>query len=296
MDVIGIGALNIDKLYIVDRIARIGEEVAIKSLKQAPGGSAANTIVALSRLGLKTGFIGRVGRDREGDFLLGDLEREGVDTGGVARVNDPTGLIVGFVDKEGERVLYAYPGANDTLAIDQKNLDYAKKARFLHLSSFVGERSYQAQKKLLKELTGVGISFAPGMLYVRKKLKALELMIRKSSVIFLNREETELLTGEDYTRGVDELLGMGAGMVAVTLGKKGCYIAGEGESHTIGGVPTKAVDTTGAGDAFAAGFLYGLLKGKGLEECGRIGNWVASRCIAEVGARAGLPYERDLIL
>lgn len=294
MDVIGIGALNFDKLYFVDKIARGGEEVAIIGAMEAPGGSSANTIVGLARLGLKTGFIGKVGNDEEGEFILDDLKKEGVDLGGIEKSEGMTGVIIGLIDKRGERALYANPGVNDTLRMDKRAIMYAKKAKFLHLASFVGERSYKAQIELLEELSNVGISFAPGMLYAKKGLNELELMIDKTSVLFLNRRETELLTGWDYRKGAENLVELGAEIVAVTLGKEGCYITSPDGYHFVKAYPTKVVDTTGAGDAFATGFLYGLITEEDLKTCGKLGNWVASKCIEKEGAREGLPYNKDM--
>ncbi len=294
MDVIGVGALNLDKLYIVEKIARGGEEIPIISLKESPGGSAANTIAALARLRMRVGFIGKIGSDREGELILKDLEKEGVDIKGIERSKGRTGIILGFVDSSGERALYAYPGVNDELRINESNLNYARQAKFLHLSSFVGEHSYQAQKKLLEKLSGIKISFSPGMLYARKRLENLKQMIERSFVIFLNEEEIELITGSEYERGAPVLLDLGAKLVVVTLAHKGCFVASSSESHEIEAYPVKVVDTTGAGDAFAAGFLYGLLLEKDLKTCGKLGNKVASLCIGEVGAREALPYRKDL--
>jgi ribokinase len=292
LDVIGVGALNLDNLYFVRKISKTGEE-AIKYFVRAPGGSAANTIVGLSRLGMQTGFIGRVGSDDAGNFISKELEKEGVDTRGIKKLDGTTGLVIGLVNEKGERVLYVHPGVNDSLTIGENEIEYAKEAKFLHLSSFVGEKSYLSQKKLLEKLD-VNISFSPGMLYAKKKLRSLELLIGKSTVVFLNKEEAELLTGNRYDKAPSELIAMGAEVVAMTLGNKGCLVTQRGKSYRIKASPTKVVDTTGAGDAFAAGFLYGLLKGKKMEICGKIGNWSASKCIEKVGARAGLPYERDL--
>jgi ribokinase len=83
-------------------------------------------------------------------------------------------------------------------------------------------------------------------------------------------------------------------VVAVKLGSRGCYVTDGRQSHSVEAFKVNVVDTTGAGDAFCAGFLYGLLKHKSLEECGRIGNFVASRCTTKMGARVGLPTLKDL--
>jgi ribokinase len=111
-----------------------------------------------------------------------------------------------------------------------------------------------------------------------------------------NAVELELLTGKtDYRRGADLLLARGVSVVATKLGAEGCYVTDGRESCLIEAHKTEVVDTTGAGDAFCAGFLYGLIKRKKIFDCGKIGNFVASKCIAKVGARTGLPRLKDLI-
>jgi ribokinase len=110
-----------------------------------------------------------------------------------------------------------------------------------------------------------------------------------------NSAELELLTGEtDYCRGADYMVGKGVRIVAVKLGGSGCYVTDGRERLLIEPFRVEVVDTTGAGDAFCAGFLYGLLREKSLYECGRLGNFVASRCVMKIGARTGLPFAKDL--
>jgi len=294
IDVIGVGALNVDSLYLVDKIANAGDEVAIKSRVDAPGGSSANTMVGLARLDIKTGFLGNIGRDTNGEFILNNFRTENVNVLGIKRAEGTTGSIVGFVDKKGERALYANPGVNDHLDMDTTAIEYAKNAKFLHFASFVGEKSYDAQLKLMESLSDIKISFSPGMLYAKKGLKELDLIIENTAILFLNKDEVELLTGWDYKRGAEQLLEIGAGVVVVTLGEKGCFITSSDNYHLVKGNKVNTVDTTGAGDAFAAGFLYGVLMGEELEMCGKLGNWVAASCIQNVGARDGLPYKNDL--
>jgi ribokinase len=111
----------------------------------------------------------------------------------------------------------------------------------------------------------------------------------------LNALELELLTGETKVpEGAAQLIDMGVQIVAVKLGDKGCYVTNGEERLRVESFKVKAVDTTGAGDAFDAGFLYGLIKNQSLYECGRMGNFVASRCVMQMGARAGLPKAEDL--
>ncbi|MDI6811554.1 MAG: PfkB family carbohydrate kinase, partial [archaeon] len=140
------------------------------------------------------------------------------------------------------------------------------------------------------------LSFSPGMLCFKYELEDLSELIERSEVVFLSlRELKSLIGGADYDKGADMLLNKGARIVCVTLGERGCYVASStGASHLIDAYPTNVVDTTGAGDAFAAGFLYGLLHEKSLHESGKIGNLVASFCIREYGCRKGLPYKLSL--
>ena len=298
-DVVGFGALNVDKLFRVNQIAGAEEESFIQGHSETCGGSAANTIVGLARLGCKVGFVGKIAGDREGSLLLEDFEKEGVDTAGVIRVGQgESGQVMGFVDDDGNRALYIDSGVNDTIMFDEVIRDYVSQARFLHLTSFVGEQSFQTQKKLLKTLPeNVKVSFDPGALYARKGLTELEPIIRRSYVVMPNAIELKLITGEpDYCKGADILIGMGVEVIAVKLGADGCYVTDGRERLRVEAFKVKTVDTTGAGDAFCAGFLYGLLHDKSLYDCGRLGNFVASRCVMKMGARAGLPYAKDLAL
>jgi len=295
-NVVGFGALNVDKLFKVNKIARAEEEGFITDCEESCGGSAANTIVGLARLGCKVGFIGKVANDREGKMLVEDFRREGVDTSGIIHAKrGRSGTVMGFVDEKGERALYVDPGINDMIDFDEINREYAFQTHFLHLTSFVGEKSFQTQKKLVEDLPKrIKVSFDPGELYARKGSE-LETIIGRTFVLMPNQNELALITKKaDYREGAKVLLNKGVKIVAVKMGSKGCYVTDEKENHYIEPFKVKVVDTTGAGDAFCAGFLYGLLHGKSLYECGRIGNFVASRCIMKIGARPGLPYLKDL--
>jgi len=297
-EVIGFGALNMDKLYRVNRIATAEEESFVIDFEEASGGSAANTMVGLARLGCKVSFVGKVADDREGKMLLEDFRREGVDTNGIIMTKrGRSGMAMSFVDEKGERALYVDSGVNDTIEFNEISKEYAFQTRFLHLTSFVGEKSFQTQKRLVENLPKtVKVSLDIGELYARKGLKALEPIMNRTFVMMPNGKELQILTKKaDYKRNAEILLEKGVKIVAVKLGGKGCYVTDGKESHLIEAFKVKVVDTTGAGDAFCAGFLYSLISGKSLYECGRIGNFVASRCIMKMGARDGLPRLKDLI-
>jgi len=299
-DVIGFGALNVDTLLKVERIAGPEEESFIENYTESCGGSAANTIVGLARLDRKVGFIGKIANDSEGKLQIDAFIKEGVDVKGIIHAKKgKSGAALGFVDKKGARALYINPGENDTLESREINLEYIAQTNFLHMSSFVGEKPFRAQKKIAGMLPkSIKLSFDPGALYAQRGFTAIEPLIRSAHVFMPNAIELKQITGEaDYRKGADIILEMGVQIVVVKLGVKGCYITDGQERVTVDAFPVKTVDTTGAGDAFNAGFLYGLINKKNnLYECGRLGNFVASKSITRTGARAGLPYQKDLTI
>jgi len=294
-DVVCFGALNVDKLYKVDHIAGPEEESEILEFKESPGGSAANTAVGLARLGVKTGYIGKVAAGREGGFLLNAFTEEGVNTDGiVVSQTGRSGAVLGFVDENGERALYLDPGVNNSLESHEVNLEYVSGADMLHLTSFAGELPFEAQKKLVEALPEITVTLDPGMIYARKGLTELEPLIERCLAVLPNETELKLLTGKDCQEGAETILSEGVRIVVVKLGRRGCYVTDGEESHLIKPYEVNVVDSTGAGDAFCAGFLYGLLRNKTLRECGVLGNFVASRAITKMGARDGLPRREDL--
>jgi len=305
VEVVGFGALNMDHIYRVERILSDGEAV-VADYGPAPGGSAANTTYGLARLGVSAGFLGAVGDDEEGRMLLEDFNRAGVDSNHIRTKKAKTGETFCFTDRRGRRAIYVLPGANSMLESDDIDLAYISQARILHLSSFADEGQLTIQKELVQRIPpSVKVSLAPGSIYAAKGMETLAPIIRRAHVLFLNRGEVEQLTGEDFRAGAQRCLNEGCQMVAVTLGpgiKKGtitaiCYLASNEGEYMIEAKKTgrrPKGDTIGAGDAFAAGFLFGLLRGKGVEECGYLGDLIARLSIAKFGARAGLPSLQEL--
>jgi len=314
IEVVGLGALNIDYLYQVERILDDGETV-IDEAKSSPGGSAANTIYGLAKLGVNTGFTGMVGDDAGGKILLQDFQRAGVDISKIkVKHKAKTGSVLCLSDKLGRRSLYVMPGANSLLTIDDLDLDYVNQAKMLHISSFADDKQFQLLLELIDRLdSSTKLSFAPGALSAIKGLKALTPILSRTYVLFINQSEIRQLTGKEIIAGAEICRKQGCHIVVVTLGKGMTLELGEGVSRrTVNAVGyirdaknehivesnrrniVSEVDTTGAGDAFAAGFLYGLLKGKGLEECGYLGNIVSRFSISKIGARESLPTLGEL--
>ncbi|MEM1957250.1 MAG: carbohydrate kinase family protein [Archaeoglobaceae archaeon] len=292
--VIGFGALNLDKIYRVDKIPKADEESFVKDLQLFPGGSAANTIVGLSRLGVKSAYIGKVGDDAEGEILLEDLKRERVETKAVIKAKGRSGTAIIFVDDIGNRAILVDPGVNDTIRYEEIDLEFATKFSLLHLTSFIcknGFDSFNSQKKIVENFELV--SFDPGLPYAERGKDEMMKILKKTTIFLPNKIEIERMFGTDYKTAAEDCISMGIEVVVVKLGKEGCWIRSSERELKVQARSVRVVDTTGAGDAFNAGFLYGYLKGKDLETCGKLGNYVASLCIQHVGARNGLPYSVD---
>ena len=149
IEVVGLGALNVDHLHQVECILEDGETIVNKSVS-SPGGSAANTIYGLTKLGVKTGFAGVVGDDTEGKMLLQDFKKVGVDTSQIkVKPRAKTGSVFCLSDTLGRRSLYVMPGANNLLATDNLDLSYINRAKMLHLSSFADDRQFKMSLELM---------------------------------------------------------------------------------------------------------------------------------------------------
>ena len=250
LDVVGFGALNIDKLYQVNRIAHEDEEAYITGFSESCRlRSAANTIIGLARLGVKTGFIGKVATDREGSLLHNNLQNENVNTKGVMLSdNGRSGTVSGFVDGKGQRALYVDPGVNDY--VEEIDMDYINNTEVLHLTSFVGkydEKSIKSQKNVLEELsTDVSMSLDPGRLYTDRGIQFLDKFLMRTDILLINRSELKhLLTGkiensrsnnEDLKQETVKTAGKiqdeyGIDIVVVKLGDQGSYVTRNDESH-----------------------------------------------------------------
>lgn len=310
MDVIGVGALNVDLLYKVTSLDLAGQKFesggevfgddnSFKNVLdildnggglvcQSGGGSAANTIYALARMGYQTGYLGVIGKDEYGDFLLKSLP--GVDIKHIKRYKR-SGMCISLL-KEKDRSLIVLPNSNDMFSYTEDDISYLNSARFIHMTSFVGDLAFEAQKRLFGMIDeGVDVSFSPGELYARRGLKSVRNMIARSRLLFVNERELMLLTGKTGIDGCRVLLDIGPKVIICTSGEEGSLILSKNEELLIPPKRTVVVDKTGAGDVYAAGFLAGYLDGSTLEQCGRMASTVAALSIASFG-RDGYPDKR----
>jgi len=304
IQIVGVGALNIDNIYKVASILDDGEAV-VEAVEVFPGGSAANTVYGLGKLGISASFGGAVGDDAEGTMLLRDFEGVGVDTSRIkVKPKARTGSVICLSNGRGKRSLYVLPGANNLLTIKDVDLSYINGVEILHLSSFASDKQFKMSLELVDKLDdSVRLSFAPGALYAVKGFQALAPLLRRTHILFINRDEIRQLTGEDVIQGAAKCLQAGCRGVVVTMGKgakiknttASGYIRDAKNEYIIKPSDTGAgTDTTGAGDAFAAGFLYGMINNRDLEECGWLGDITARFSISKTGAREGLPALKEL--
>ncbi len=294
-DVVGCGALNLDELYRVERLLD-DDEGEVVFAGAYPGGSAANTIYALAQLGLRAGFLGAVGDDDAGRTLLESFRSVGVDTSGIViKPRVKTGRVLGFIDAQGRRTLYIEPGANSVLRKADIDLSYIARTWGVHLASFVGREQWAIQCELVRALPSkTVVSFAPGALLARRGLRTLLPVLKRTHVLFLNKRELEMLTHtSDLQVGAHTLLKAGPQIVAVTLGQEGSYVTDGRHTYRVEAPRVRRiVDTTGAGDAFAAGFLYGLFEGQKLRACAELGTQLARHALGTFGGRVNAAISR----
>ncbi len=323
-DVVGFGALNLDRLYRVPQLIRDGGAEVLSSTAE-PGGSAANTVYALAKLGLRCGFVGVVGDDDAGSAILRSFEEVGVDTGGIlVKPSASTGQTICITAGEGQKAIYIIPGAKTALQSRHVDLSYLSDARYVHLSSFVGETPFSQQLQVVKGLSPQArVSLALDDVYARHGLLAMTPLLRRCAVLFANAEELRELTGQELRSAADACLDTGCEAVVATFGggreprqgppppdpeeAKASIIftrrrtgrAHETVEYAVPAVRThqgRVVDTVGAGDAFAAGFLFGLLSKRfGPAKCGALGHTTAEFSLTELGARKGLPTREELL-
>ena len=296
-EVIGFGALNVDKLYSVENIASKDEESFIKDETDTPGGSAANTIVGLSRLGCSTSIIGKIAEDEDGDLIEYNLAINGVYSNNlIYSETGSTGKCLGFVDSQGERCLYIDPGVNDEIRIDEINPLNIMRCKIMHYTSFVGD-SFKTQIELLDKLNDQCVlSFDPGMLYVQKGFDELKPILERTNILLINESELRLLCNNSKSSLKELAIGfldLGIETIVVKQGSKGVFAMNNHEDCEVESYECDVVDTTGAGDSFNSGFLYSYLKGYDLEKSCRIGNWVASKSIEGFGMEK-FPTLKDL--
>ena len=274
------GHVNWDVTLYVDALPEVDGESHLRSRQSGGGGSAANVATSLVDLGLEAGLVGAVGDDDAGRGVRAELEDSGVDLGGLHTVEggETTEKYL-IVDPDGQVCVLGNDGVNEALAPDDVGPDLVADADHLHLT---GQRPETA--RALAELAveaGATVSFDPGRRVGDRDFSAL---LSTVDLVFLNRVESRAVDGSGLLEG--------DGALVVKFGADGATVRANGERFDHPGYPVRAVDATGAGDAFAAGFLAAWLDGADFERALAYGNACGAVATEREGARAELDPER----
>ena len=268
------------------------------------GGSAANTLSGVASFGGRAAYIGRVKDDGLGKAFSHDLNSLGVHfSADLATDGDPTGRCMIVVTPDGERTMNTYLGASATLCADHLDLDLIGSAKVTFLEGYLFDRddakhafrvaaaaAHEAGRK-------VSLTLSDSFCVDRHRDDFLTLVAEGVDILFANEEEIMKLYGVDsFDEGVDAVRGI-CDIAAVTCGRNGSVVVTkdevvEVEAHQV----PKRVDTTGAGDLYAAGFLYGWSQDRPLAECGRLGSIAAAAVIGHIGPRPGMSLAQTVSL
>lgn len=278
----------------VDKYPDRGKLVLIDQLELHSGGCAANTGVALAKIGIDTAIIGKVGCDGLGDFMVNALERNGVSADGIVRdtKTGTSGTMV-VVHSDGERDFIHYLGANATLVEDDINWDLIKGSKILHIAGSFLMPAFDGQPtaNVLKKAQEMGIITSLDTCWDSKGqwMKVLEPCLQYMDYAVPSIEEARMVTGKHDPADVAKVfMDHGVKVVGLKMGEKGSYIRTADVEITVPRFTVDAIDALGAGDSFAAGFLTGVLKGWDLEKTGRFANAVGACCVKALGATTGI--------
>jgi len=298
-ETISLGDAAVDLVASVPERPRGGGDSEISVLERHPGGSAANFAVAMTRLGISSGLISKVGSDEAGEFLRDGLKREGVDISNLKQEDGATGTIFVIVDRSAQRTMLSFRGVNVRLLPEEITRHYITGSRLLHVSGYALLRAPQCEAaltamKYAKE-ANVRISLDPSPLVHLTPHKVLAETLELVNVLLPNEAEAKYLSRKKNLKDAGRtLLDKGASIVAIKLGPKGCLVMNEHDEFRVPAFNVKTTDTTGAGDAYNAGFLAGHLKGWNLKRSAEFANAAAALKTMKGGARNGLPRTGEL--
>jgi sugar/nucleoside kinase (ribokinase family) len=255
------------------------------------GGSAANTIHGLAELGLSTGFVGSAGHDEWGDFYINDLKNKGIEPV-FYRPGKPTGRAMALLTPDSERTFGTYLGAAIELGPDFLSPGLFRDWSLFHIEGYLVQNHDLIRKALqLAKEAGCTVSLdLASFNVVEENLGFLHSVVPQFvDILFANQEEALAYTGKEPEDAVSELASS-VKVAVVKTGKDGAWVQSGAEKHAVRGLEADCVDTTGAGDLFASGFLYGFTRKLPLRQCGELGNRLAVEVIGVTGSK--IPSKR----
>lgn len=253
----------------------------------AAGGSAANTINGLAKLGASCGFIGKIGPDKMGKFFSDDMKASGIQPM-LIQSETESGRAVALVSPDSERTFATYLGASVELSdVDLKPENFSAYD-YLHIEGYLVQNHALIEKALkLAKDAGLQVSLdLASYNVVEDNLAFLQDMTKKYvDILFANEEEAHAFTGEKDPEKALDIIADTVDIAIVKVGKNGSFIKKDGQKYKVGVIEAVSRDTTGAGDLYASGFIYGLMNGLSLDKAGDIGAILSGNVIEVIGAK-----------
>jgi Sugar kinases, ribokinase family len=253
---------------------------------QASGGSAANTIHGLASLGVDTAYIGKIAHDELGDFFTNDLKSNHIEP--LLKYSETgTGVASTLITPDSERTFGTYLGAAVEVGASDLDQDAFAGCKFFHIEGYLvfnKELVETALKMAKAKNMTVSLDLASYNVVEANRDFLKEMIKNYVDVVFANEEEAKAFTGKAPEKALSDIASL-CSIAVVKIGKNGSLIQQGKDSYSVGAIASKVIDTTGAGDLYAAGFIYGLTKGLSLAQCGHIGALLAGKVIEVVGAK-----------
>ena len=251
------------------------------------GGSASNTICGLAKLGVPVGFAGKIGNDEIGAFFQADSEKNGI-TSHLIQSNSPSGVCISLVSPDGERTMATCLGAACEMTSGDLREAVFSGYDYCHIEGYwVQNQELILTAMQMAKKCGLKISLdLASYNVVLDNLDFLKQIARDYvDILFANEEEAKAFTGKEPEEALDEIAAI-CEIAVVKIGAQGSFIKRKDEKCKVEAMPDVAcIDSTGAGDLYASGFLYGLTKGLPLQECGRVGSIVSGNIIQVIGSK-----------
>ena len=292
-DAVGFGLNAVDHLIVVPQYPAFDTKSRFTEYEKSAGGQTASAMVSLQRLGLKTAYAGRYGSDEDGRFGLRAIEYEGVNLDFAEMIDGADNQIAFIIidSRSGERTIIWDRDERLSYRPDEAPIELATRGRILHIDA----HDPPACAVMARAAHDAGAIVTADIDNIYEGLPDLLPLI---DVLITSAEFPRLLTGisDERTSLVEVKARFGCAIVGTTMGARGALVYCDGEfvESPAFEVPGGCRDTTGAGDAFHGGFIYGMLNGDSLETCLRLGNAVAALKCRSLGARAALPTIEEL--
>lgn len=286
-------------MQLIDVVKKEALDKAIENKEKflASGGSASNTITGIAKLGIETGFIGRVGKDFYGDHYKKDIEKYNIKSKLIV-TDEPSGVATAFVSPDGQRTFGTFLGAAAGLTADDLTEEAFIGYDFFYIEGYLVQNLDLIRKAVsLAKKCGAKVVLDMASYNVVEATKDFlkEIIPQYVDIVFANEDEAKAFCGLEPEGALDEIALM-VDIAVVKVGEKGSWIKRGQEKVFVPANKVKCIDTTGAGDLYAAGFLYGLINNKSLKECGEIGTILAGNVIQVMGPKISDEGWADIFL